>query len=63
MAKVRNRMILVSSCRQKKGYRFVCVDVLHLDVRTRAKHRKLKTSLVGKKILENSVIFVYSMAR
>ena len=59
MAKVRNRLVLVSSCGQKKGYKFVCVDVLHLDGCSRAKHTKLKTTLIGKKILENSVIFVY----
>ena len=46
---------------EKKGYKFVCVDVLHLDGCSRAKHTKLKTSLIGKKILENSVIFVYCM--
>ena len=43
----------------KKGYKFVCVDILHLDGCFRAKHTKLKTTLIGKKILENSMIFVY----
>ena len=42
----------------KKGYEFVCVDAFHLDVCSRANHTKLKTSLIEKKILENSVIFV-----
>ena len=42
----------------KKGYKFPCIDVSHLDDCSRAKHTKLKTSLIGKKILENSVIFV-----
>ena len=40
------------------GYKFACIDVLHSDDCSRAKHTKLKTSLIGKKILENSVIFV-----
>ena len=39
-------------------YKFACIDVLHLGGCSRAKHTKLKTSLIGKKILENSVIFV-----
>ena len=47
----------------KNCYKFACIDLLHLDGCSRAKHTKLKTSLIGKKILENSVIFVYSMAR
>ena len=42
----------------KNCYKFACIDVLHLDGCSRAKHTKLKTSLIGKKILENSVFFV-----
>ena len=42
----------------RKGYKFACIDVLHIDGCSKAKHTKLKTSLIGKKILENSVIFV-----
>ena len=41
----------------KNCYKFACIDVLHLDGCS-SKHTKLKTSLIGKKILENSVIFV-----
>ena len=59
-AKVRNRMVLVSSCRQKVE---ICLRrCLTSDGRTRAKHRKPKTSLVEENS-ENSVIFVYRMAR
>ena len=47
--------------RAEKGYRFVCVDVSHSDGCFRAKHSKLKITLIGKKILENSAIFVYWM--
>ena len=43
---------------EKKSYKFVCVDVSHLDGCFRAKHSKLKITLIGKKILENSVFFV-----
>ena len=46
---------------RKKTYKFFCVDVLQLDGCSRVKHAKLKTTLIGKKILENSVIFVYQM--
>ena len=42
----------------KNCYKFACIDVLQLNCCSRAKHTKLKTSLTGKKILENSVIFV-----
>ena len=42
----------------KKGYKFACVDVLHVDDCSRAKHTKLKSTLIGNKILENTVIFV-----
>ena len=42
----------------KNCYKFACIDVLHLDGCARERHTKLKTSLIGKKILENSVIFV-----
>ena len=45
----------------KQGCEFVCVDIFHVDGFYRAKHKKLKTTLIGKKILENSVIFVYCM--
>ena len=31
--------------RAEKGYRFVCVDVLHLDGRSTAKYTKHKTTL------------------
>ena len=43
---------------EKKGYTFVCVDVLHSDGCSRAKHAKFKTTLIVKKILEDSAIFV-----
>ena len=43
---------------EKKVYEFVCVDVLQLDGCSKAKHTKLKATLIGKKILENSVILI-----
>lgn len=42
----------------KNCYKFACIDVSHLDGCSRAKYTQLKTFLIGKKILENSVIFV-----
>ena len=42
----------------KKGYKSACVDILHLDDCSKVKYTKLKTALIGNKILEKTVIFL-----
>ena len=36
----------------KNCYKFACIDVLHLDGCSRAKHTKLKTLQLGRKFLK-----------